>query len=222
MAEVKLVSYTKPLIDGVETIEDYTAYVARVSNPENQLNNETAERLLRYLARNKHWSPFEMVDLTMEIKTTRDIARQILRHRSFVFQEFSQRYAVPDLKSFQIRETRLQDSKNRQNSIKIESGYDFLKLEWEQKQKDLIEKTLEVYQWAIDNNIAKEVARSVLMEGSAPTTMYMKGSLRSWIHYCELRMGNGTQLEHQEIAELCWDKITEEVPSLKNILNIED
>lgn len=216
MNNVKLVAMTKPMVDGVETAEQFIAYCARVSNPSNQLNNDTAEKLLQYCIRNKHWSIFETVHLTMSIQTTRDIGRQILRHRSFSFQEFSQRYANVTVMS-EPREARLQDHKNRQNSIEID---DWKQAEvWEAYQRNVIRYAQTTYEWAIENGIAKEVARSILPEGLTMSRMYMSGSLRSWIHYCELRMGNGTQKEHREIATQCWEIITEKFPSLKNVLD---
>lgn len=219
MAEVNLVGITQPRVkDKDMSVEDFLAYCARVSNPTNQLNTNTSNKLLKYLVKNKHWSPFEMVSLTLEIKTTRDIGRQVLRHRSFSFQEFSQRYASPKVEDFiSDREARLQDHKNRQNSIEAED--EELQRLWIDQQKDILNLSLDVYQWAIDKGIAKEVARSILPEGLSPTHMYMAGTLRSWIHYCSLRMGNGTQKEHKEIATKCWDIITKEIPSLSNILN---
>lgn len=219
---VRLVGITQPTDEikketGIETTQDLIAYVARVSNPANQANNDTAERLLKYLAKNKHWSPYEMVHLVMEINTTRDIARQILRHRSFTFQEFSQRYADPTQSlGFTGREARLQDTNNRQNSIDT----DDVKLQrtWEDKQIEMIGKATETYMWAIENGIAKEQARAVLPEGLTVSRMYMTGSLRSWIHYCDLRMSNGTQKEHREIAIECWNVICEQFPSLQSVL----
>jgi thymidylate synthase (FAD) len=183
------------------------------------MNTETSQKLLKYLIKNKHWSPFEMVHVTMEIETTRDIARQILRHRSFSFQEFSQRYADPtkDL-GFVTRKARLQDTKNRQNSI--ETDDDHLKSEWVNRQKKLISKVEEDYKWAIDNGIAKEQARVVLPEGLTLSRMYMAGSLRSWIHYCDLRMGNGTQKEHREVAAAAWELILDKFPSLEGALDL--
>jgi thymidylate synthase (FAD) len=228
MNNVKLVAYTHPQIRiPVEDAEpgtfrllgpeSFIAYCARVSNPANQNNTETAEKLLKYLVKNKHWSPFEMVHVVMEINTTRDIARQILRHRSFSFQEFSQRYADPASSlGFVAREARLQDMKNRQNSIETDDSK--LQEDWERMQLELSFKFTEAYHWAIKNGIAKEVARSVLPEGLTVSRMYMSGSLRSWIHYCELRMANGTQKEHRIIAEQCWNVIVEQFPSLKNVL----
>jgi thymidylate synthase (FAD) len=194
---------------------DLIAYCARVSNPSNQSNTDTSDKLIQYLVKNKHWSPFEMADVTMEIETTRDIARQILRHRSFSFQEFSQRYADPtkDL-SFTTREPRLQDTKNRQNSI--ETDDELLQTQWELKQKSLINDALRTYQWAINNGIAKEVARAVLPEGLTMSRMYMKGSIRSWIHYLEVRTDPSTQKEHREVAVACAKAIAEIFPMIIN------
>ena len=207
---VKLVSYTQPACDelsGMNTLE-MIAYTARVSNPSNQHNNETAERLVSYCAKNQHWSVFEMVDATLEIITTRDIGRQILRHRSFSFQEFSQRYADPTKSlDFLVREARLQDKKNRQNSIELEDGDDELIAEWERLQEEHVESAKRKYAWAIEHGIAKEQARAVLPEGMTMSKMYMKGSLRSWIHYIQLRSGNGTQKEHREIALMTADEL---------------
>ena len=220
MGSVKLVGVTKPVgfaVTGeIHTAEDLIAYCARVSNPNNQHNTITAERLLKYLAKHKHWSPFEMVHVVMEINTTRDIARQILRHRSFSFQEFSQRYAEVDDKSFTIKEARMQDAANRQNSIETNSA--LTQETWEQYQNHSKNAAIAAYKWAINSGIAKEVARSVLPEGLTNSRLYMSGTLRSWIHYCELRMGNGTQKEHRLIATECWDVIVKEFPSLKNVL----
>ncbi len=211
---VKLISYSKPFepMEGVEDAQDLIAYSARVSNPSNQTNKKTSEKLLRYLVKEKHWSPFEMVSACLEIETTRDIARQILRHRSFSFQEFSQRYADPtkDL-SFHAREARLQDHKNRQNSIDIEDDpsiqLDLTKQElitdWNRRQHGIINQAKEVYQWAIENGIAKEQARAVLPEGNTASRLYMNGTLRSWIHFIDLRSGNGTQKEHRQVAIAC-------------------
>jgi thymidylate synthase (FAD) len=221
MQSVKLIGVTQPTL----TVEDdlqisaqgLIAYCARVSNPANQ-DNPDSEKLLKYLVKHKHWSPFEMVHIVMEIETTRDIGRQILRHRSFSFQEFSQRYAAVAEMS-EAREARLQDTKNRQNSIEIENGEKVAtKAAWEEMQRQVIKEVSAVYEWAIEKGIAKEVARSVLPEGLTMSRMYMSGTLRSWIHYCELRMGNGTQKEHREIATQCWNIITEQFPSLKNVL----
>ena len=221
MNKVELISISKPIVSGLETAEDLVAYCARVSNPENQLNTKTSDRLLKYLIKHKHWSPFEMVHLTLEINTTRDIARQILRHRSFSFQEFSQRYAEPSEfgNQFTFREARLQDNKNRQNSIFTDD--EKLQEEWKIWQEKVIDMANKSYDWAIENNIAKEQARSVLPEGCTKTRLYMAGSLRSWIHYCDLRMDNGTQLEHQEIAKKCWDIVKSEFPSLSELINYE-
>jgi thymidylate synthase (FAD) len=187
--------------------------MARVSNPSNQDMTRGDEKLIRYLIKNQHWSPFEMVNVVMEISTTRDIARQILRHRSFSFQEFSQRYADPtkDL-GFDLREARLQDTKNRQNSIETEDHK--LKSEWMVKQMNVISEAKYAYEWAIENGIAKEQARAVLPEGNTQSRMYMNGSLRSWIHYCQLRMANGTQKEHMEVATECWKIIKEKFPNV--------
>jgi thymidylate synthase (FAD) len=209
--KVKLVSYSKPVLEGLETPTDLVAYCARVSNPSNQINSETAEKLIKYLIKHQHWSPLEMATMCLEIETTRDIARQILRHRSFSFQEFSQRYADPtkDLE-FSVRKARLQDPNNRQNSIE---GVDvMLQYEWDKRQRDFIEQARNLYTWAIKNGIAKEQARAVLPEGLIMSRMYMSGSLRSWIHYIQLRSGNGTQLEHMEIAKECAKVIAEVFP----------
>jgi thymidylate synthase (FAD) len=216
MSEVKLVAITIPKVEGISTAEEFVAYAARVSNPTSQINNETAPRLLRYLLKNRHFSPFEMVDVCLEINTTRDIGRQILRHRSFVFQEFSQRYAaVTD--SFEFREARLQDQKNRQNSIKTDD--DKLANAWYEIQKDVQQIVKSHYDNALQLGIAKEQARALLPEGMTKTRMYMKGSLRSWIHYCDLRCANGTQLEHQDVALKCWEIISKEFPSIASLLN---
>jgi thymidylate synthase (FAD) len=200
----------------MDSAENLIAYCARVSNPANQ-DNPDSEKLLKYLVKNKHWSPFEMVHVVMEINTTRDIARQILRHRSFSFQEFSQRYAAVQEMSVP-REARWQDTKNRQNSIEIFNDEMGITDTWHDMQKALIEHAQENYEWAINNGIAKEVARSVLPEGLTMSRMYMSGSLRSWIHYCDLRMGNGTQKEHRIIATECWNVIVEQFPSLNTVL----
>jgi thymidylate synthase (FAD) len=210
--QVKLISYSKPVLEGLDTSTDLVAYCARVSNPSNQINSETAEKLIKYLIKHQHWSPLEMATMCLEIETTRDIARQILRHRSFSFQEFSQRYADPtkDLE-FVTREARLQDPKNRQNSIS--EGVDvMLQYEWEKRQQDLIAQVKIQYDWAINNGIAKEQARALLPEGLIMSRMYMSGSLRSWIHYIQLRSGNGTQKEHMEIAKECAKVIAEVFP----------
>lgn len=218
MHHASIVAVTKPLVTGVETADDFVAYAARVSNPSNQANSETAPRLVRYLRKNNHWSPFEMAHAVMEITTTRDIARQILRHRSFSFQEFSQRYADPtqDL-GFVTREARLQDLNNRQNSIEIMDD-EALKDEWDQRQLAVIDSVERNYSWAIANGIAKEQARAVLPEGLTVSKMYMAGSVRSWIHYCQLRMSNGTQREHREVATSAWYELTNTFPSLRDSL----
>jgi len=218
--KVRLVSYSQPsaefLEDGIEDVQDLIAYCARVSNPSNQNNPETSAKLLNYLAKHKHWSPFEMASACLEIETTRDIARQILRHRSFSFQEFSQRYANPvtDLE-FETRDARLQDEKNRQNSIALDPVNEaqmILQLEWEEKQEIVIEAAKDAYRWAIANGIAKEQARAVLPEGLTKTRLYMNGTLRSWVHYIELRGANGTQKEHMEIAHACAEVIAKIFP----------
>lgn len=207
MNTAKIVAITNPLVNGVKSADEFIAYAARVSNPSNQMNSETAEKLLRYCIRNKHWSIFEMVNIVMEINTTRDIARQILRHRSFAFQEFSQRYADPtqDL-GFITRKARLQDKKNRQNSIEVDDV--ILEHDWVSRQIYLLDIVEKQYNWAIENGIAKEQARVVLPEGLTVSRMYMNGTLRSWIHYCELRTENGTQKEHREVAISAWNEIS--------------
>lgn len=214
---VRLVAMTHP-IDGNMTIEDFVAFAARVSNPENQNNKTTTKRLLKYLVREKHWSPFEMVDIVLEIETTRDIARQILRHRSFSFQEFSQRYADPNQLGFSISEARLQDTVNRQNSV--ETNDVLLQRDWELRQQIVVNSAQAAYEWAIQAGVAKEQARKVLPEGLTMSRMYMKGSVRSWIHYCDLRMGNGTQKEHREVATMCWNNVLKVIPSLKDVLEV--
>ena len=210
----KLISFTVPCIDDLpldSDVLDLIAYCARVSNPSNQGNTDTSEKLTNYLIKNKHWSPFEMADVTMEIETTRDIARQILRHRSFSFQEFSQRYADPtkDL-NFMYREARLQDTKNRQNSIDIDDPE--LLIEWHIQQEAVIITAKKAYEWAIERGIAKEVARAVLPEGLTMSRMYVKGSIRSWLHYIEVRTDASTQKEHREIAIACAKAISEIFP----------
>ena len=218
--KVKLVGITKPINqDYGETTEDIVSYCARVSNPKNQKNFTTSSKLLSYMIREGHWSPFEMVHLTIEIETTRDIARQILRHRSFAFQEFSQRYADPtkELK-FVDREARLQDPKNRQNSIELDTDSD-LHHAWKQEQLNVVSSAMDTYNWAIKNGIAKEQARAVLPEGLIISRLYMSGNLRSWIHYCQLRMGHGTQLEHIKIAKKCWDILKEEFPEVTDTVD---
>lgn len=203
------------LIWATPDAENLVAYMARVSNPTNQNNPETAAKLLKYLVANKHWSPFEMVNVCVEINTTRDIARQILRHRSFSFQEFSQRYAEATM--FDIRETRLQDTKNRQSSLLNEDRE--LNDLWQRSQRDLIDHATKVYQWALSEGIAKEVARSVLPEGNTSSRLYMNGSLRSWLHYISIRTDKATQKEHREIAEKCKTIIETLFPSIKETLN---
>lgn len=215
MSEVNLIALSKPsAITDCHTAGDLIAYTARVSNPANQNNTETAPKLLRYLIREEHWSPFEMVHMTLEIKTTRDIARQILRHRSFSFQEFSQRYA--EATEWETREARLQDMKNRQNSVVTDDKE--LQEQWNMVQAKLIKNAEEAYKWALESGIAKEQARAVLPEGNTMSTLYMAGSLRSWIHYCELRRGNGTQKEHAEIADKCWEIIGVHFPDIVTAL----
>ena len=208
--KIKLISHSQAP-DFNESALDLVAYCARVSNPDNQNNKETSEKLVKYLMKHKHWSPLEMVSACLEIETTRDIARQILRHRSFSFQEFSQRYADPtqDL-DFEVREARLQDPKNRQNSIVSDDTQ--LQAQWEDKQRDVINASLDAYRWAISNGIAKEQARAVLPEGNTVSRMYVNGTLRSWIHYIELRGANGTQQEHMDIAYAVADVIAEIFP----------
>jgi thymidylate synthase (FAD) len=225
--KVKLVSYSQPSEEFQNALQhtfdaqDLVAYCARVSNPANQSNTETSERLIRYLVKNKHWSPLEMVSVCLEIETTRDIARQLLRHRSFSFQEFSQRYADPtqDL-DFVCREARLQDTKNRQNSIATEDN--LLQIEWERAQKRIIYAAKREYDWAIANGIAKEQARAVLPEGLTVSRLYVNGTLRSWVHYIELRSGNGTQKEHIEIAKACADVISKAFPMITDFVENED
>ena len=216
--KVSLISYSKSdsnHSDG-KSLQDLVSYCARVSNPVNQNNTLPNDRLIRYLIKNNHWSPLEMVSICLEIETTRDIARQILRHRSFSFQEFSQRYAVADL-GFVKREARLQDTKNRQNSIETQDS----KLEetWETVQELLSEHAAGAYKWALDNGIAKEQARSVLPEGMTKSRMYMNGTLRSWVHYIQLRSGNGTQKEHREIAVKCAEQISTIFPLMRELIS---
>ncbi len=218
---IKLVSYSKPSInfesEGLENVQDLIAFCARVSNPSNQMNTETSEKLIKYLIKHAHWSPLEMVSACLEIKTTRDIAHQIVRHRSFAFQEFSQRYADPNDQDelFEYSEARLQDTKNRQNSIDVDDAK--LQQEWEWAQRRIAVLAKKEYDWAIKKGIAKELARKVLPEGLTKTTLYMNGSLRSWIHYIELRGANGTQKEHMEIAKACGDVIAEIFPLAKDL-----
>jgi len=217
----RLISYSRPPDDvegrtGTDVLQDLVAYCARVSNPANQNNTSTNERLINYLIRNQHWSPLEMVNICIEIETTRDIARQILRHRSFSFQEFSQRYALADL-GFVKKEARLQDTQNRQNSIECDSV--LLEDKWDEVQNLLIEHVEGAYKWAIDNGVAKEQARAVLPEGMTLTRMYMNGTLRSWVHYIELRSANGTQKEHREVALACASAIEPIFPMITSILS---
>lgn len=220
---VQLVSYSRPTLafqnEGIsgDNMLDLVAYCARVSNPANQMNSETSEKLVKYLIKHSHWSPLEMVNACLEINTTRDIAHQIVRHRSFAFQEFSQRYADPSEMGdmFVVREARLQDEKNRQNSIEIDDKV--LSDKWEEMQQDVMYAAGKAYKWAIENGIAKEQARAVLPEGLTKTRLYMNGSLRSWIHYIELRGANGTQKEHMEIAHACAEVIAKVFPLSKDL-----
>ena len=225
--KVRLISYSKPprmvqimeqLDPHGDNLEELVAYCARVSNPSNQNNTATSKKLLRYLAREKHWSPFEMVSACLEIETTRDIARQILRHRSFSFQEFSQRYADPtkDLDISQLRDARLQDTKNRQNSL--ETTDTDLKLEWLKKQAEVVASAKNSYTWAIENGIAKEQARAVLPEGTTNSRLYMNGTLRSWMHYVELRSSNGTQKEHRDVAIECGKVLSTIFPIMEEFI----
>jgi thymidylate synthase (FAD) len=198
---------------GVSGNEDLIVHMARVSNPSNQETKEGNDKLIQYLITNQHWSPFEMVNLVMEINTTRDIARQILRHRSFSFQEFSQRYADPTKNlSFELREARLQDNKNRQNSVTTNDA--LLHKQWIEQQQLVVNTARSAYDWAIDHGIAKEQARAVLPEGNTQSRLYMNGTLRSWIHYCTLRMSNGTQKEHEEVAKECWKIVDKQFPNV--------
>jgi thymidylate synthase (FAD) len=212
---VNLISYSQG-VDGKNLLEQ-VAYAARVSNPTNQNNTETAEKLVRYLINNQHWSPLEMVSVCLEIETTRDIARQILRHRSFSFQEFSQRYADASQLGFDVREARLQDTKNRQNSIETDDK--LLQRRWEEKQRHVIEVAKDTYSWAIEHGIAKEQARAVLPEGMTKSRMYMNGTLRSWVHYIHLRSANGTQKEHREVALACAAAIEPIFPMIEEYTN---
>ena len=229
---VKLISYSQQAIEAdkqdefefdLPNLQDLVAYCARVSNPSNQANSETSERLIKYLIKHKHWSPLEMVSACIEVETTRDIARQLLRHRSFSFQEFSQRYADPTAElddAFVLREARLQDTKNRQNSVELDMSDEKQKLlayEWERAQKRVLYAVKKEYEWAIKNGIAKEQARAVLPEGLTISRLYVNGTLRSWIHYIDLRDGNGTQKEHAEIARACAEVIAKVFPIIKSI-----
>lgn len=223
--KIKLISYSVPsteMPENIDNVQDLIAFCARVSNPSNQSNTETSEKLIRYLINNQHWSPLEMVSACLEIETTRDIARQMLRHRSFSFQEFSQRYADPtqDL-DFIVREARLQDTKNRQNSVELDMSIDEhrqIAYGWENLQQDLIRKSKEVYEWAISKGIAKEQARAVLPEGNTVSRLYMNGTLRSWIHYIQLRSSNGTQKEHMDVAKACAEVISKVFPMSKEFV----
>ena len=224
--KVKLVSYSKAASEfhsqGLDNVQDLIAFCAKVSNPTAQINSETSERLIKYLIKHQHWSPLEMVNATIEINTTRDIAHQIVRHRSFAFQEFSQRYADPKEMGevFITSEARLQDTKNRQNSIDVnmaDEGMAELIVKWEEMQQDVIYTAGRAYDWAINNGIAKEVARKVLPEGLTKTRLYMNGTLRSWVHYIELRSANGTQKEHMDVAVACASVIAEIFPLIKEL-----
>lgn len=229
---IKLISYSQQAIDAdkqdefefdLPNLQDLVAYCARVSNPSNQANSETSEKLIKYLIKHKHWSPLEMVSACIEVETTRDIARQLLRHRSFSFQEFSQRYADPTAEldnAFVLREARLQDTKNRQNSVEFDMSDENQKqlaYEWERAQKRVLYAVKKEYEWAIKNGIAKEQARAVLPEGLTVSRLYVNGTLRSWIHYIDLRDGNGTQKEHAEIARACAEVIAKVFPIIKSI-----
>jgi len=224
---VKLVSYSKPsqefMDDGITNAQELIAFCARVSNPSNQMNKETSEKLIKYLIKHAHWSPLEMVSACLEIDTTRDIAHQIVRHRSFSFQEFSQRYADPKEfgDQFVLREARLQDTKNRQNSIGLGTTQQDMNLinDWESQQEKVIKAAKEAYEWAIENGIAKEQARAVLPEGCTKTRLYMNGTLRSWVHYIELRGANGTQQEHMDIAHACAKVIAQIFPLAKELVS---
>ena len=214
--KVNLISYSQSEI--FDSLQESIAYCARVSNPSNQISSATSEKLLRYLIKHGHWSPFEMASICLEIDTTRDIARQILRHRSFSFQEFSQRYADPTMDlAFETREARLQDNKNRQNSIETDNIR--LQKTWEQKQLTIIEQAQKIYRWAIENNIAKEQARALLPEGLIQSRLYMNGTIRSWMHYIKLRSTFGTQKEHVEIAKECGKIIEPIFPLIKDFIN---
>ena len=220
--KIELISYSQPAEYFAENMTELIAFCARVSNPSNQNNKETSEKLIKYLIKNQHFSPLEMVNMCLEITTTRDIARQMLRHRSFSFQEFSQRYADPVKElDFVIREARLQDEKNRQNSIALDKesdGHCILNGTWKNKQERVIEAAKEAYKWAIDNGIAKEQARAVLPEGNTVSKLYMNGTIRSWLHYIQLRSGNGTQHEHIEIAKKCAEVIATVFPMAKEFV----
>lgn len=223
MTSVKIVALTKPTIEGVNTAEEFVAYAARVSNPANQMNTETAPKLLKYLMNNKHWSPFEMVHIVMEIETTRAIAHQVVRHRSFAYQEFSQRYADPKAlgNMYVPSEARIQDTKNRQNSIETDD-VELLQI-WREKQDEVMRLATDAYTWAITNGIAKEVARNPLPEGLTKSRLYMAGPLRSWIHYLQVRgPGSGTQKEHMDIAALALVELEKHFPSITELLKEEE
>jgi len=218
---VELISYSQGA-DG-KNLLDQVAFAARVSNPANQNNDATSEKLVRYLIKNQHWSPLEMVSVCLEINTTRDIARQILRHRSFSFQEFSQRYADASQLGFENKEARYQDTKNRQNSNELDLNVDDdrrLAYQWELMQNNLLERVKDSYTWALEHGIAKEQARAILPEGMTKSRMYMNGTLRSWVHYIQLRSGNGTQKEHREVALACADAIETVFPMIKEFINV--
>jgi len=222
--KVKLISHSISDMEGLVDCQDLVAYCARVSNPANQMNSETSEKLIKYLTKHGHWSPLEMVNACLEIETTRDIARQVLRHRSFSFQEFSQRYADPSAMGdmFVTREARMQDTKNRQNSIDLDMSDEYqggLQDRWAQMQQRVSDEAEMVYKWAIDHGIAKEQARAVLPEGLTVSKLYMNGTLRSWVHYIELRSGHGTQKEHMEIARACADAIEPIFPMIKEFVH---
>jgi thymidylate synthase (FAD) len=214
---VKLISYSKSNLNGISTLQDLVSFCARVSNPSNQFNNNTSEKLIKYLIKNKHWSPLEMANVCLEVTTTRDIARQILRHRSFSFQELSQRYSNPlESLSFVRREARLQDHKNRQNSFDTDNKS--LQERWREIQDEVINLSNRSYHWALENDIAKEQARVILPEGLMESRMYVNGTLRSWVHYISLRNGNGTQKEHIDIARKCSDEIATVFPLFKELV----
>ena len=225
--KIKLISYSEPAGEmpaDIDDVQDLVAYCARVSNPSNQTNTDTSEKLIRYLIKHQHWSPLEMVSACLEIETTRDIARQILRHRSFSFQEFSQRYADPTKElDFVLREARLQDTKNRQNSIEmgVTLKDSLIVDEWKRRQVDIIRQVKESYEWAIRNGIAKEQARVILPEGNTISRLYMNGTIRSWLHYIQLRSANGTQKEHREIALKCAEVIAKVFPMAKEFTEQE-
>jgi thymidylate synthase (FAD) len=215
--KIELISYSQPAQYFAENMTELVAFCARVSNPSNQSNKDTSEKLIRYLIKNQHWSPLEMVNMCLEIETTRDIARQMLRHRSFSFQEFSQRYADPTKElDFVFREARLQDDKNRQNSIETDDVG--LQMNWETQQDYVLAAAQKAYCWAIEKGIAKEQARVVLPEGLTVSRLYMNGTLRSWIHYIQLRSENGTQKEHREIAQKCAEVIATVFPMAQEFI----